>query len=104
MGSRTSSNSSLTTVGLTTEQQQTTLVATGNSESPIQEVEEESAPIPQEAEAPLVQFVEVDKQMLVEKIVRLQKAHARKNEKIEFMEEHVTQLINELQKKARYCG
>ncbi|KAL0179327.1 hypothetical protein M9458_024769, partial [Cirrhinus mrigala] len=44
-------------------------------------------------------FPEVDKAVLVERIVRLQKAHARKNEKIEFMEDHIKQLVEEIRKK-----
>ena len=40
--------------------------------------------------------------MLIERIVRLQKAHARKNEKIEFMEDHIKQLVEEIRKKTKY--
>uniref|UniRef100_A0A8C1EF98 Coiled-coil domain containing 186 n=1 Tax=Cyprinus carpio carpio TaxID=630221 RepID=A0A8C1EF98_CYPCA len=46
-------------------------------------------------------FPEVDKAVLVERIVRLQKAHARKNEKIEFMEDHIRQLVEEIRKKTK---
>ncbi|XP_066210663.1 coiled-coil domain-containing protein 186 [Saccopteryx leptura] len=46
-------------------------------------------------------FPEVDKAMLVERIVRLQKAHARKHEKIEFMEDHIKQLVEEIRKKTK---
>ncbi|XP_040848006.1 coiled-coil domain-containing protein 186 [Ochotona curzoniae] len=46
-------------------------------------------------------FPEVDKAMLIERIVRLQKAHARKNEKIEFMEDHIKQLVDEIRKKTK---
>lgn len=46
-------------------------------------------------------FPEVDKAMLIERIVRLQKAHARKNEKIEFMEDHIRQLVEEIRKKTK---
>ncbi|XP_069756084.1 coiled-coil domain-containing protein 186 isoform X2 [Narcine bancroftii] len=46
-------------------------------------------------------FPEVDKAILIERIVRLQKAHARKNEKIEFMEDHIKQLVEEIRKKTR---
>uniref|UniRef100_A0A6I8PHK2 Coiled-coil domain containing 186 n=1 Tax=Ornithorhynchus anatinus TaxID=9258 RepID=A0A6I8PHK2_ORNAN len=46
-------------------------------------------------------FPEVDKAMLIERIVRLQKAHARKNEKIEFMEDHIKQLVEEIRKKTK---
>ncbi|ERE79290.1 coiled-coil domain-containing protein 186 [Cricetulus griseus] len=46
-------------------------------------------------------FPEVDKAMLIDRIVRLQKAHARKNEKIEFMEDHIKQLVEEMRKKTK---
>lgn len=51
---------------------------------------------------PVDSFPEVDKTMLIERIVRLQKAHARKNEKIEFMEDHIKQLVEEIRKKTKY--
>ncbi|XP_054687253.1 coiled-coil domain-containing protein 186 isoform X4 [Grus americana] len=47
-------------------------------------------------------FPEVDKSVLVERILRLQKAHARKNEKMEFMEDHIKQLVEEIRKKTKY--
>lgn len=47
-------------------------------------------------------FPEVDKAVLVERIVRLQKAHARKNEKIEFLEDHIKQLVEEIRKKTKW--
>ncbi|XP_054974658.1 coiled-coil domain-containing protein 186 isoform X1 [Sorex araneus] len=46
-------------------------------------------------------FPEVDKAMLIERIIKLQKAHARKNEKIEFMEDHIKQLVEEIRKKTK---
>ncbi|OCT69717.1 coiled-coil domain-containing protein 186 [Xenopus laevis] len=46
-------------------------------------------------------FPEVDKAILIERIIRLQKAHARKNEKIDFMEDHIKQLVEELRKKTK---
>ncbi|XP_035260512.1 coiled-coil domain-containing protein 186 [Anguilla anguilla] len=46
-------------------------------------------------------FPEVDKAVLVERIVRLQKAHARKNEKIEFLEDHIKQLVEEIRRKTK---
>ncbi|XP_007903850.1 LOW QUALITY PROTEIN: coiled-coil domain-containing protein 186 [Callorhinchus milii] len=46
-------------------------------------------------------FPEVDKTILIERIVRLQKVHARKSEKIEFMEDHIKQLVEEIRKKTR---
>jgi hypothetical protein len=47
----------------------------------------------------ITEQVEVDKQTLIERIVKLQRALARKNEKIEFMEDHISQLVDEIQKK-----
>ncbi|KAJ9584552.1 hypothetical protein L9F63_021110, partial [Diploptera punctata] len=45
--------------------------------------------------------LEPDRQMLIERIVKLQRANARKTEKLDFMEEHSRQLVAELQKKTR---
>ena len=108
MGSRTSSNNSLSTIGMAvnasdvTPPAPATASASSNSEEATSaHASSSSSQLPVEAEAPLVQFVDVDKQVLVEKIVRLQKTHARKSEKLEFLEEHVNQLVNELQRKTR---
>ncbi|XP_074855212.1 coiled-coil domain-containing protein 186 isoform X2 [Carettochelys insculpta] len=46
-------------------------------------------------------FPEVDKAVLIERIVKLQRAHARKNEKMEFMEDHIKQLVDEIRKKTK---
>ncbi|KAM3591610.1 uncharacterized protein V6R79_004757 [Siganus canaliculatus] len=46
-------------------------------------------------------YPEVDKAVLVDRIVRLQKALARKQEKIEFMEDHIKQLVEEIRKKTK---
>ena len=43
----------------------------------------------------------LDRQMLIERIVRLQQIHAKKNEKIDFLNEHIHQLVSALQKKQR---
>ena len=45
--------------------------------------------------------LEPNKAVLVERICRLQKIHAKKNEKLEFMEEHVAALLDEIQKKSK---
>ncbi|EDO42698.1 predicted protein, partial [Nematostella vectensis] len=45
--------------------------------------------------------LEIDKKILVDKICRLQRIHAKKNEKLEFMEEHISTLVDEIQKKTR---
>ncbi|KAL9983864.1 hypothetical protein ACROYT_G006107 [Oculina patagonica] len=42
-----------------------------------------------------------DKAVLVDRICRLQKIHAKKNEKLEFMEGHVAALVDEIQKKSK---
>ena len=44
----------------------------------------------------------MNKQVLIERIVKLQRTMARKNEKIEFMDDHISQLIDEIQKKNRF--
>lgn len=43
----------------------------------------------------------LDKQTLIEHIVKLQRTSAKKSEKIDFLEEHVNTLVAELQKKSR---
>lgn len=42
-----------------------------------------------------------DQQSLIERIVKLQKNLAKKQEKIEFLQEHVKQLTETLQKKSK---
>jgi len=42
-----------------------------------------------------------DRQMLIERIVRLQQLHAKKSEKIDFLNEHATSLVDELKKKQK---
>ena len=48
-----------------------------------------------------VQELDPEKTALVERICRLQKIHAKKNDKLEFMAEHVSSLVAELQKKTK---
>uniref|UniRef100_A0A1Y1L396 Uncharacterized protein n=1 Tax=Photinus pyralis TaxID=7054 RepID=A0A1Y1L396_PHOPY len=43
----------------------------------------------------------IDKQTLMEHIVKLQRISARKSEKIDFLEEHINTLVSELQRKTR---
>ncbi|RUS71226.1 hypothetical protein EGW08_021007 [Elysia chlorotica] len=60
------------------------------------------APIAPPQEFPVItEQVEVDKNVLIERIVRLQKSHARKNEKLEFLGEHIQQLLEEIKKKTK---
>ncbi|TNN67693.1 Coiled-coil domain-containing protein 186 [Liparis tanakae] len=69
----------------------------------VRHVVEERSPESQSGpSAPVVDsFPEVDKTVLVDRIVRLQKALARKQEKIEFMEDHIKQLVEEIRKKTK---
>ena len=48
---------------------------------------------------PEIAVVDIDKQKLVEKIVKLQKAHARKNEKMELMEEQINEVLVDVGRK-----
>ncbi|XP_025830455.1 coiled-coil domain-containing protein 186 [Agrilus planipennis] len=43
----------------------------------------------------------IEKQTLIDHIVKLQRISARKSEKIDFLEEHINTLVEELQKKSR---
>lgn len=45
--------------------------------------------------------MEPDRQALIERIVKLQKRNMKHMEKIEFLEEHVNQLLTEVKKKNR---
>ncbi|XP_060063579.1 LOW QUALITY PROTEIN: coiled-coil domain-containing protein 186-like [Ylistrum balloti] len=87
MGSRTSSNGSLNTMADT-------------QNGPSQGVPAVRHYSPQEQEYPVItEQVEPDRQLLIERIVKLQRSHARKNEKIEFMDDHISQLIDEIHRK-----
>lgn len=83
LGSRTSSNCSLDTI------MPSTSVALPSLSNTKQDTTEE------------LQHLEPDRHTLIDRIVKLQKSHARKNEKIEFLEEHVSQLQTEVKKKNR---
>lgn len=43
----------------------------------------------------------IDKEMLIERIIKLQKTLARKNDKIDFLEDHIVQLVKEMRKKTK---
>ncbi|CAG5124765.1 unnamed protein product, partial [Candidula unifasciata] len=81
MGSRTNSNGSLNSIENST-QQLGTLHQSQVQEFPV-----------------ITEQVEFDRQILIERIVRLQKSHARKSEKLEFLSEHIQQLLEEIRKK-----
>lgn len=48
-----------------------------------------------------VYVVDIDKQKIIEKIVKLQKNLAKRNEKIDFLQDHVNQLTNDLKRKTK---
>ncbi|KAI4457825.1 ctcl tumor antigen hd-cl-01 [Holotrichia oblita] len=78
--------------------------STSSSSSSLNTVERngESSPTSNIDQVKVVQPERVlDKQVLIEHIVKLQRISARKSEKIDFLEEHVNSLVSELQKKSR---
>jgi hypothetical protein len=48
-----------------------------------------------------VYVVDIDKQKIIEKIVKLQNTLAKKNEKIDFLQDHVNQLTSDLKRKTK---
>ena len=48
-----------------------------------------------------VYVVDIDKQKIIEKVVKLQKTLAKKNEKIDFLQDHVNQLTSDLKRKTK---
>ena len=48
-----------------------------------------------------VYVVDIDKQKIIEKIVKLQKTLAKRNEKIDFLQDHVNMLTNDLKRKTK---
>ena len=48
-----------------------------------------------------VYVVDIDKQKIIEKVVKLQKMLAKKKEKIDFLQDHVNQLTSDLKKKTK---
>lgn len=60
-----------------------------------------SPPPPPQEHPPHLNDPMVTQQLFVDQIIRLQKTAAKRAEKMEFLEEHNTQLIAELKKKSR---
>jgi len=89
LGSRTSSTTSLDKM---------VVVSAADVNCSSQNVLYDPEPVP---EARVTGPTTADRQLLIERIVRLQQIHAKKNEKIDFLNEHVRQLVQELQKKQR---
>ncbi|GFU04061.1 coiled-coil domain-containing protein [Nephila pilipes] len=44
---------------------------------------------------------EIDKEMLIERIIKLQQTLARRNDKIDFLEDHIVQLVREMRKNSK---
>ncbi|XP_038045397.1 coiled-coil domain-containing protein 186-like isoform X2 [Patiria miniata] len=103
VGSRTSSSGSLDTLpGSTPSAVNSSGSSVSVSTSASSKPEEHPAPHDHTvAIATGNDYPGVDKGMLVDRIVRLQKAHQRKNEKMEFMQEHISHLVEELKKKSK---
>lgn len=105
LGSRTSSTASLETLGSGPSQGASnhptvTFVNAGRPSVPGSPSGASSHGSPEHAAGAPAQL-ELDKQMLVERIVRLQKNLARRNDKIDFLEEHIKQLLLEMKKKSK---
>ncbi|GAB6024987.1 hypothetical protein CHUAL_010081 [Chamberlinius hualienensis] len=97
LGSRTSSTGSLDKLGFASCGYQG-----GSSTSKMNlqvdlAAAQESKVLANSIEIPL----EPSRQVLIERIVKLQWSLARRNEKIEFLEEHVSQLLQEIQRKSK---
>ena len=87
--SRASSSSSINQVGTSSPEHQSNSSSRSNlSAAPPQQEIQVSLSVPPD-------------QALVEKMIRLQRTLARKQEKIEFMEEHITTLVEDIKKKNR---
>lgn len=107
LGSRTSSTASLETLGSGPSQAAcnhptVTFVNAGRPSVPGSPSGASSHGSPERVAAVVAPAqLELDKQMLVERIVRLQKNLARRNDKIDFLEEHIKQLLLEMKKKSK---
>ncbi|XP_041476829.1 coiled-coil domain-containing protein 186-like isoform X2 [Lytechinus variegatus] len=102
--SRTSSTGSLDTLGNSALNGGTVNISSGSSGGGSVGRQEDSPQSSQDHTVAIAggnDFPGIDKAMLVDRIVRLQKQMQRKAEKIEFLQEHNSQLIEELQKKSK---
>lgn len=80
-----------------------TSIAQGSRTSSTSSINTVCEPSPSSIVAPIIfpNGQEPDKQVLIERLVKLQKENAKKAEKLDFMEEHSQVLTSELQKKTR---
>lgn len=93
LSSRTSSSNSLDVTNVTNQ-----LRGQQSSSSSAVEINGLSS---EQASTTTNEYPEIDKQTLVDRIVRLQKSLVKRNEKIEFLEEHNHQLLEEMKKKTK---
>ena len=102
--SRTSSSSSLDLVGQTgansRETPQTQEPVSSDSQSRSDENADASPSDPSHMDA-IASLPDLDKGKLVERILKLQKTLAKRSEKMDFLEDHNHQLVEELKKKTR---
>ena len=101
--SRTSSSSSIDQIGQSSGPREAVTpaaidAASSDSQSKSDETTENNG---SEAAASLAALPELDKGKLVERILKLQKTLAKRSEKMDFLEDHNHQLVEELKKKTR---
>lgn len=103
--SRTSSTGSLDTLGNTALNGGTIHMSSGGSNGGGSVGRQDDSPQASQGHTVAIaggnDFPGIDKGMLVDRIVRLQKQLQRKGDKIEFLQEHVSQLVEEVQKKSK---
>lgn len=99
MGSRTNSNGSLNSMEAGGQHNASQHSASQHNHQPHPAVQSRRQSQEPQDYPVITEQVEVDKQVLIERIVRLQRSLARKNEKLEFLEEHIQQLVAEIKRK-----
>ncbi|KAF2896326.1 hypothetical protein ILUMI_09833 [Ignelater luminosus] len=87
------------------EQYETASTSSNSSSTSLNAIDQSSGsptpPVPADQVKVIQPETTVDKQTLIEHIVKLQRISARKSEKIDFLEEHINTLVSELQRKTR---
>ncbi|KAF8790411.1 Coiled-coil domain-containing protein 186 [Argiope bruennichi] len=96
LGSRSSSTASLDVVN--SNDGRTNTISPSSSTANHSNKKGTSNPAP---EASSSDIPGIDKEMLIERIIKLQKTLARKNDKIDFLEDHIVQLVKEMRKKSK---
>lgn len=94
LSSRTNSSNSLNDAS----QSSNCVVAVGSSDND-QPASNSSSPPSSTSNELLTSLNDIDKNMLIERILRLQRTLIKRNEKVDFLEEHNQQLMDEVKKK-----